>query len=862
MRLLIFSILTLFRLLLCQGQVDHWESVVLERDDYTYLLPTSQPDGTWNTLDYDDSEWNNGISGFGYGDDDDQTQLTNPSISVYLRKVFEVVDIEAIDQALFHMDYDDGFVAYFNGIEIARDQISGNPPAFNQTAEGLHEALLYRNLTPPSFSLDVDLLRTGENILAVEVHNESNTSSDFTAIPFLSFGINNQSNDYRNTPDWFQAPGEGVDFESSNLPIILIETINSQEILDEPKINADMTIVYRGANERTLINDDINVDYVDYRGKIQIEFRGSSSQSLPKKPFGFTTYDNAYLNKDNVSLLGFPEENDWILNALAFDPSYLRDYLTYNLARDLVEYATRTRYCEVVLNGDYIGLYVLQEKIKPDNNRVDINEINADDNLLPDLSGGYVVKADKPTGGDPIAWEMPNSSGWGVNFIHHAPTPDEITSSQTNYIRSVFQDLAAQANNASLTSGYPSLIDIPSFIDFMLLNELASNPDAYQFSTYFHKDRNGKLRAGPIWDINLSYGNDLFDFGYDRSHTDIWQFENENSGATFWKGLFYNTTFRCNLSKRWNELTQPGQPFHLATLQGRIDAIVLEIDEAGERDRTRWGLDENFELEISNMKNWIASRIQWMNANIGSISNSSDVTIPDLVISKIHYHPAENDLGENDQEFIEILNNGSTSVSLRGYYFRGTGLVYQFPTSATIDPSQSIVLANDTDTYLQVHGKLPFGEYSRALSNSGQTLKLSDAFGNIIDEVSYSDDAPWPAEADGDGLYLQLIDPNQDNNDPTNWMAKELTIQGLLTIQKTENTISVYPNPFTNLLNIQSKQSISMVYLRSLSGILISSQKGKGTSLNVTLTDLTPGIYILEVKSADGKSSQTQVLKK
>ena len=58
----------------------------------------------------------------------------------------------------------------------------------------------------------------------------------------------------------------------------------------------------------------------------------------------------------------------------------------------------------------------------------------------------------------------------------------------------------------------------------MLLNELASNPDAYQFSSFFHKDRRGKLRAGPIWDFNLTYGNDLFSWGFDRSKHDLWQF--------------------------------------------------------------------------------------------------------------------------------------------------------------------------------------------------------------------------------------------------------------------------------------------------------------------------------------------------
>ena len=102
--------------------------------------------------------------------------------------------------------------------------------------------------------------------------------------------------------------------------------------------------------------------------------------------------------------------------------------------------------------------------------------------------------------------------------------------------------------NSSVEDGYPSVIDIPSFIDFMILNEFSANVDGYQFSTFFHKERNGKLRAGPIWDFNLTYGNDLFFWGYDRSFTYGWQFDDGgNTGAKFWKDLF-DDPMRASLS--------------------------------------------------------------------------------------------------------------------------------------------------------------------------------------------------------------------------------------------------------------------------------------------------------------------------
>jgi hypothetical protein len=291
----------------------------------------------------------------------------------------------------------------------------------------------------------------------------------------------------------------------------------------------------------------------------------------------------------------------------------------------------------------------MQEKLKVDDHRININKIEPEDNALPKLSGGYITKADKNTGGDPIAWSMPNYSGWQTDFIHEVPKPEEATSQQTAYIQSVFEALSTTSvqENSSFEDGYPSLIDIPSFIDFFIIIELASNPDAYQFSTYFHKDRNGKLRAGPIWDLNLSFGNDLFEFGFDRSHTDIWQFEVENVGATFWKDLFDDPNFQCQLSRRWNELRQPGQPLHLNTLEQRIDATVGLFAETIAREEAAWNRVGDHASKIADMKIWIAQRLNWMDARLIANSSCSNPTLPDLVISKIHYHP-NSDLFDED----------------------------------------------------------------------------------------------------------------------------------------------------------------------------------------------------------------------
>lgn len=351
-------------------------------------------------------------------------------------------------------------------------------------------------------------------------------------------------------------------FISSNLPIVIISTDTNPntgrptEIPDEPKVLATMKIIFRPDGSRNNLADQNNPDYLNYSGRIEIEKRGSSSQSLPKKPYGLSTLKDDNVSKNNISILEMPNEHDWILNSLAFDPSLIRNYLSYDLSRNIGNYAARGRYCEVMINGDYLGLYIFMEKLKIDANRINIVKMTNTDNDFSEITGGYVTKADKTTGGDPIAWTMQSYSGW-TGYIHDSPDPWEITTQQNIYIQSQFTNLqkAATSQNATISNGYPSIIDLPSFIDFILLNEIASNADGYQYSTYFHKDRDGKLRAGPVWDFDLTYGNDLFMWGYNRSHTNVWQFDDgENTGSKFWRDLYNNPTFKCYLTRRWKEL--------------------------------------------------------------------------------------------------------------------------------------------------------------------------------------------------------------------------------------------------------------------------------------------------------------------
>ncbi|MFY0626000.1 MAG: CotH kinase family protein [Reichenbachiella sp.] len=641
----------------------------------------------------------------------------------------------------------------------------------------------------------------------------------------------------------------------SNLPIVIITIDGSQGISDDPRVNGDMKIIFRGEGERNYVADQNTDDYLDFNGRIEIETRGSSSNSTEKKQYGFSTLEDDDSDTDNVSLLGMPKENDWILNGLAFDASLVRDYISYNLSRQIGEYAPRTEFCEVIINGNYRGLYILQEKVKADGDRVDINKIEELDNTQPELSGGYITKIDRPDEGDDAAWSFPTYSGQSADFVHVVPKTGDVTNAQENYIKNEFNKLANTSSdgNFSLSNGYPSVIDIPSFVDFMLINELSSNVDAYRLSTYFHKDRNGKLRAGPIWDSNLTFGNDLFFWSLDRSHTDVWQFSFGNQGPYFWQDLYDETSFRCQMSKRWDELTQPDAPLNLNSIENLIDETVNYIAEAESRDWDRWfnyqysrsEQNQPFDSEIANMKRWISERITWMTENLGSFEACANPIIPSLVISKINYRPSG--INSSSQEFIEITNNGNQEVDLTGVYFGGTGLVYQFPVNSAIGAGEALVLANNSIVYEQKYDEAPFDEYSRSLSNDGQTISLLDGFGNLIDEVTYNDQLPWPVEADGDGYYLSLTDLNLDNDDALNWMAVEDFEYITEAEDLSEPTFSIYPNPVNDALTIKSNKLIHTLAILDMQGRYLQIEGIQGNTHRIDTKGLKSGIYFVEL---------------
>jgi hypothetical protein len=172
----------------------HWETIITQGDRWKYIIGSAAVPSTWIDPSFNDTQWTEGASGFGFGDNDDATNLSSvsPFISLFVRKKINIDDVNKIMRVVLHVDYDDGFVAYINGVEVARANIGsvGTRPAWNALASS-REAVMYSGGSPEKFEITLkkDLFVNGENTIAIEVHNASSTSTDLSLIPFLSVGL-------------------------------------------------------------------------------------------------------------------------------------------------------------------------------------------------------------------------------------------------------------------------------------------------------------------------------------------------------------------------------------------------------------------------------------------------------------------------------------------------------------------------------------------------------------------------------------------------------------------------------------------------------------------------------------------------
>ena len=407
--------------------------------------------------------------------------------------------------------------------------------------------------------------------------------------------------------------GRKVEFTSSNLPIVIIET-GGKAINSESKLTATMKIIDNGSGRRNKVTDKPN----GYDGKIGIKLRGNSSLYFEQKRFTIETRDNDG-KALNAELLGMPADNDWVLLAPYNDISMMRDPFAFDLWNEMGHWAPRNRYCEVVIDGNYVGVYILCEKIKRGENRLDIAKLKPTDNSGIDLTGGYIVRIDPVEGNEPyFTSDVPGITSMGggfgggfpggmggfgggfgggfntVTWTYYYPKSDKITEEQQKYISDYIKTVekVIQSDNfADPDEGYAKYISVQSFVDYFIHTELSLNADGLKRSAYFYKKKQnpdgtgGKLHAGTVWDYNLAYGNCNF---CNANKIDAWVYEGGETNPTpaMWKRLTEDPAFMDKVKARWKELRKG--VLSIENINRYIDSHASQLAEAQERQYSKY----------------------------------------------------------------------------------------------------------------------------------------------------------------------------------------------------------------------------------------------------------------------------------
>jgi hypothetical protein len=401
--------------------------------------------------------------------------------------------------------------------------------------------------------------------------------------------------------------------------------------------------------------------------------RGSSTRGFAKQAWTVHFWDELDNNAD-CSPLELPSGKDWALYAPdSFEPVLIHNPLIYQLSNEIGRYAPRTRLIEVYINtaggavvpADYNGIYVLEEKIKRGADRVDVDKLQPDDNTLPSVTGGYMLRIDRLAPGDN------GLDAAGQTIVYGDPKEADILTPerapQAQYIQNYMNAFGAALNAANYANpalGYAAYVDVNSWIDHHILNVMAFNVDALRLSAYFYKPRQGKIFFGPIWDFDRSQGStDGRDFS-----PFYWRAPNGDLGTDFFNYTWWGRMFTdIDFWQKWIDRYEDLRTGLLSTnhIYADIDALVAQVRQEEPREIARWpgfttprsgvvsisGYSYNFpgtyQGEVNFLKQWYRDRLLFMDTNLlakpvfssngGPLSPGSTLTINGPAGATIYY---------------------------------------------------------------------------------------------------------------------------------------------------------------------------------------------------------------------------------
>ncbi len=536
-------------------------------------------------------------------------------------------------------------------------------------------------------------------------------------------------------------PNRDARIDSSNLPICVINTFGQAVPNGNIPTNSQFCVVDNGAGKMNFAKDSLK--FKTYCG---IKLHGNWSRSFPKLSYSINTLDSNFATKD-TAILGFPKEQEWALVANYLDRSLLRNAIAQHLFTSMGNYSPRFRHVELILNGQYQGVYLFIEKIKVKKTRVNIVKMDSNCNHGDSVSGGYIIKQDwKGSWGWYSKYGKPDDTSWHAYFRYDNPSmPD---SNQAKYIHEFYDSfetiLHGATNSSALGTTWRNYMDQYSLMDYFFTQEITTNIDGYRASSYMWKDRNSRNRLihmGPVWDFDITMGD------YWGSWCS-WFFNSGGSNGEFWwfkllgnkyplvpKGTkaWYNygtgdTSFKNELKCRWT-LHRRGL-LSQTNLDHWIDSNAVLLKDAQVRNFKEWPVwgwplylgnpfnTKNYTGEVDSLKGWLHRRMKWMDRFMPGTCRR-DIDPPtvkligkDTVLLEVNTHYKDTGIVYHDNfgdSNVKVVIGSNLDSSTLGYYVYSYFLYDKAGNSVSI---QRVIKVIDTIA-------------PNILFSKGDTIKLS-----------------------------------------------------------------------------------------------------------------------------------------
>ncbi len=364
-----------------------------------------------------------------------------------------------------------------------------------------------------------------------------------TAVIISSCSFNKEDSDWTVEDKSYNVSVEKL--KTSGIPIVEITYSTESGAITKEEWKKDTKFKISGS----FCNED------DFEDTIEIKGRGNSSWRQHKKPYAIK------LSSKN-ELLGMKKHKRWVLIANYSDKTLLRNYFASQLGKDIYNHEWNPSFKSVhlIMNGEYRGVYLLGEAIKIDKNRVNIPDISDD----PD-NGGFIFELNERMDED---FNFETTHKLDISLKE----PDEVSKEIQEKVRTIIQtaeDALYSSDFDDPQKGYAKYYDVDSFIDWYLVNELAKNMDAADFSSiFYHYDpADGLIHMGPNWDFDVAFGNVYYKNCDYPTELYIKQ------GNIWLHRMFKDPNFKKRVKARWNETKDDVYRYITVVLQEDADYL-------------------------------------------------------------------------------------------------------------------------------------------------------------------------------------------------------------------------------------------------------------------------------------------------